>query len=109
MAAEPTSAGGELVFSIGRSSAKAKALRAAGVASLCAQSEQLPYAFVTVDGPVVVEETAADEELRARIAVRYLGDDLGPAYIESTKGGDNVLARLTPKHWRSNDYSRVTL
>jgi PPOX class probable F420-dependent enzyme len=101
--------GGELVFSIGRSSAKAKALRAAGVASLCAQSEQLPYAFVTVDGPVVVEETAADEELRARIAVRYLGDDLGPAYIESTKGGDNVLARLTPKHWRSNDYSRVTL
>lgn len=101
--------GGELVFSIGRSSAKAKALRAAGVASLCAQSEQLPYAFVTVDGPVVVEETAADEELRARIALRYLGDDLGSAYIESTKGGDNVLARLTPEHWRSNDYSRVTL
>jgi len=55
-----------------------------------------------------VEETAAGEELRVRIAVRYLGDDLGPAYIESTKGGDSVLVRLTPEHWRSNDYGRAT-
>jgi PPOX class probable F420-dependent enzyme len=100
--------GGEVAFSIGRHSAKAKALRAAGVASLCAQSEQLPYAFVTVDGRVVVEDTAADEELRARIAIRYLGDELGAAYIESTKGADSVLARLTPEHWRSNDYSRMS-
>lgn len=101
--------GGEVVFSIRRDSAKAKALRAAGVATLCAQSEQLPYAFVTVDGRVALEATAADEELRTRIAVRYLGDELGAAYIESTKGGDNVLARLTPEHWRSNDYSRISL
>ena len=99
--------GGEVVFSIGRHSVKAKALRAAGVASLCAQSEQLPYAFVTVDGRVVVEDTPADEELRTRIAFRYLGDELGAAYIKSTKGGDSVLARLTPEHWRSNDYSRT--
>jgi PPOX class probable F420-dependent enzyme len=100
--------GGEVLFSIGRDSAKAKALRAAGVASLCAQSEQLPYAFVTVDGRVVVEDTAADEELRSRIAIRYLGDELGAAYVDSTKGGDNVLVRLTPEHWRSNDYGRIS-
>ena len=100
--------GGDVVFTIGRNSAKAKALRAAGVASLCVQNEQLPYAFVTVDGPVVVGDTAADEGLRTRIAIRYLGQELGARYIESTKGGDNVLARLTPEHWRSNDYSRVS-
>jgi PPOX class probable F420-dependent enzyme len=99
--------GGDVAFSIGRGSAKAKALRAAGVASLCAQSEQLPYAFVTVDGPVVVVDAAADEDLRTQIAIRYLGDELGAAYIDSTKGGDNVLARLTPVHWRSNDYGKV--
>jgi hypothetical protein len=75
---------------------------------LCAQSEQLPYAFVTVDGPVVVADTAADEELRRRIAIRYLGDELGAAYVESTMGGDNVLVRLTPEHWRSNDYGRIS-
>ena len=100
--------GGDVVLTIGRDSAKAKALRTAGVASLCAQHEQLPYAFVTVDGPVVVGDTAADEDLRARIAIRYLGEELGAGYIESTKGGDNVVARLTPEHWRSNDYSRVS-
>ena len=100
--------GGDVLFTIGRNSAKAKALRAAGVASLCAQNEQLPYAFVTVDGPVVVGDTAADEGLRTRIANRYLGQELGAGYIESTKGSDNVLARLTPEHWRSNDYSRVS-
>ena len=99
--------GGEVVFNIGRNSAKAKALRAAGVASLCAQSEQLPYAFVTVDGPVVVEDAAADEELRKVIAVRYLGDELGASYVESTRGGDNVVARLTPERWRSNDFGRT--
>ena len=53
--------GGDVVFNIGRNSAKARALRAAGVASLCAEQEQLPYAFVTVDGPVVVDDTGADE------------------------------------------------
>jgi len=100
--------GGDVVFTIGRNSAKAKALRAAGVASLCAQDEQLPYAFVTVDGPVVVDDTAPDEDLRTRIAIRYMGQELGARYIESTKGGDAVAARLTPEHWRSNDYSRVS-
>ena len=100
--------GGDVVFTIGRNSAKAKALRTAGVASLCAQNEQLPYAFVTVDGPVVVGDTAADEVLRARIAIRYLGQELGASYIESTESSDNVLARLTPEHWRSNDYSRLS-
>jgi PPOX class probable F420-dependent enzyme len=99
--------GGEVVFSIGRKSAKAKALRAAGVATLYVQSEQIPYAFVTVDGRVVVGDTAAAEEVRTRLAIRYLGDELGAAYIESTKGGDSVLVRLTPEHWRSNDYSRT--
>ena len=99
--------GGDIVFNIGRDSAKAKALRAAGVASLCAQSEQLPYAFVTVDGRAIVED-AVDEELRARIAVRYLGDELAAAYLASTKGGDSVVGRLTPEHWRSNDYGRIS-
>jgi PPOX class probable F420-dependent enzyme len=100
--------GGDVVFTIGRTSAKANALRAAGVASLCVQKEQLPYAFVTVDGPVAVGDTAADEDLRTRIAVRYLGEELAAGYIESTRGSDNVLVRLTPEHWRSNDYSRVS-
>jgi hypothetical protein len=57
---------------------------------------------------VVVDDTAANEGVRTHIAIRYLGQELGARYIESTKGGDNVLGRLTPEHWRSNDYSRVS-
>jgi hypothetical protein len=70
------------------------------------QTEELPYAFVTVDGPTVVEDDV-DEELRVSLAVRYLGADWGAAYAEDTKGPENVLARLTPERWRSNDYSKV--
>jgi PPOX class probable F420-dependent enzyme len=99
--------GGEVHFVIGRSSEKARLLAAAGRASFCAQSEDLPYAFVTVDGPVVVDD-GVDEELRISLAVRYLGTELGAAYAESTKGPENVLARLTPERWRSNDYSKIT-
>ena len=99
--------GDDVVFVIGRNGAKAAALRAAGRASLCAQSEDLPYAFVTVDGPVIVED-GVDDELRAQLAVRYLGEQLAKGYIESTRGADSVLARLTPQRWRSNDYSKFT-
>jgi PPOX class probable F420-dependent enzyme len=99
--------GGDVVISVERHGAKAKALRATGVASLCAQSDELPYAFVTVDGPVVVEE-GADIEFREQLAVRYLGEELGAAYVESSKDMDTVVARLTPAHWRSNDYSKVS-
>jgi PPOX class probable F420-dependent enzyme len=99
--------GGEVCFVIGRSSEKARVLTTAGRASFCAQTEDLPYAFVTVDGRVAIDD-GVDEELRVSIAVRYLGPDLGAAYAESTKGPDNVLARLTPESWRSNDYSKVS-
>jgi PPOX class probable F420-dependent enzyme len=100
--------GADVRFVIGRDSEKARLLAAAGRASFSAQSEDLPYAFVTVDGPVVVDD-GVDEELRVSLAVRYLGEELGAAYAESTKDHDSVLARLTPERWRSNDYSKVTL
>jgi PPOX class probable F420-dependent enzyme len=99
--------GGEVLFTIGRDSEKAGLLAASGRASLCAQREDLPYAFVTVDGPVTLGD-GADEELRTAVASRYLGAELGAAYVESTKGSPNVLVRLAPRRWRSNDYSRIT-
>ena len=41
-------------------SLKARALRAAGRASLCVQRETFPYAYVTVEGPVAfVDATGA--------------------------------------------------
>jgi uncharacterized protein len=98
-------AGGAVEFVIGTSSEKARVLRASGRASLCAQREEVPYAYVTVDGPV--EFGAADEAVRTDIATRYLGAELGAQYVVETAHVDDVLVRLQPARWRTTDYSKV--
>ena len=65
--------GGDVRVIVGATSQKAELVRAAGVASLCAQSEAMPYRFVTVEGPTVLEGGADD--IAFEMAARYLGDD----------------------------------
>jgi Pyridoxamine 5'-phosphate oxidase len=48
--------GGQVSVITGRDSRKARALRAAGRMTLCAQDEAPPYRYVSVEGPVVFEE-----------------------------------------------------
>lgn len=98
--------GGDVLISTGAESVKARLLAAAGRASLCVQREELPYAFVSVDGPVAL--TGPDEAERARLAERYLGE-LAGAYIDDTKDTASTMVRLTPERWRTQDYSNVEL
>ena len=98
--------GGDVVISIGPESEKARLLAATERASLCAQREELPYVFVTVEGPVTI--SPGDDAERARLAERYLGE-LAARYLEATKGEETVIARLTPERWRTQDYSQITL
>jgi PPOX class probable F420-dependent enzyme len=97
--------GGDVVLSTGRGSVKARLLATAGRASFCVQREELPYAFVTVEGPVEVGDH--DAELRARLAERYLGE-LAATYLQATEGEDSVRVRLTPERWRTQDYGHVS-
>jgi PPOX class probable F420-dependent enzyme len=101
------SPGGAIELNTASDSEKARLLTAAGRASLCAQSEALPYAYVTVEGPVEIAETTA--EAREDIAVRYLGADLGAQYVASTADVDNVIVRLHPDRWRTVDYAKLEL
>jgi PPOX class probable F420-dependent enzyme len=101
------SPGGDIELNTARDSEKARLLTAAGRASLCAQSEALPYAYVTVEGPIELAETTADA--REDIAVRYLGDELGAAYVTSTADVDDVIVRLRPERWRTVDYAKLEL
>ena len=48
--------GGTVNVSTGRGTRKALAVEAAGRVSLCAQDERPPYKYVTVEGPVVMED-----------------------------------------------------
>jgi len=95
--------GGDVRVIVGRDSQKAELVRAAAVASLCAQAEAMPYRFVTVEGSASIEEGARD--LAFEMAARYLGDQLAKGYVATTSDHDSVVVRLTPLRWRTQDYS----
>lgn len=99
--------GGDVELMTEDESLKGRLLRSAGRAALTVQRETFPYAYVTVDGPVTLDEPADNDLLD--IATRYLGPDGGRAYVEGTPAADNVLVRITPERWFSTDYSALDL
>jgi uncharacterized protein len=92
-------------FNTERTSAKADLLAAAGRATLLVQREEPPYAYVAVDGPIEIVETSY--EARIDLAVRYLGERAGNAFVGATLDVDDVMVRLTPTRWRTTDYAKV--
>jgi len=98
--------GGLVGVITGRSSRKGLAIAAAGRMSLCAQDENPPYRYVSVEGPVVIAEL--DFEERLAMARRYLGPDGGDRYVASNPdpAGENVMIRMTPEHWLTVDYGK---
>lgn len=96
--------GGEVMFMTGTNAAKTRALREAGRATLVAQREGLPYAYVAIEGPLVIEPASRSES--AAIAVRYLGEALGSQYMQGSQDGASVKVRLKPERWRSEDYGK---
>ena len=58
--------------------------------SLCVQDENPPYAYVSVEGPII-DIADDDHELHEiPMAIRYLGD----------KGGRDYIASLPPSEWK---------
>ena len=62
--------GGEVRIITGRTSRKGKLLERMGRFSLCAQTETLPYKYVSVEGPIVAVEAADLERDRRPLARR---------------------------------------
>jgi nitroimidazol reductase NimA-like FMN-containing flavoprotein (pyridoxamine 5'-phosphate oxidase superfamily) len=98
--------GGQVSVITGRSSRKGRAIRAAGRMSLCAQDEKPPYRYVSVEGPVVIEDL--DPAERLAMARRYLGAEGGDQYVASNPdpAGENMMIRMRPEHWLSVDYGQ---
>jgi nitroimidazol reductase NimA-like FMN-containing flavoprotein (pyridoxamine 5'-phosphate oxidase superfamily) len=99
--------GGDIVLITARDSRKARLIRQAGRFSLCVQSTEVPYRYVSVEGPVtVIDESVTPDERRA-FASRYLGEEGGDRYIASTEEATArmIRIRMRPEVWLSEDQS----
>jgi PPOX class probable F420-dependent enzyme len=96
--------GGDVEVITSGSSVKARLLERAGRAALCAQQEELPYKYVSVEGPVTVEPLDDAASAIEPIAIRYLGEQLGRDYAANSIGDDQVLVRLRIERWLTVDY-----
>ena len=96
--------GGTVQIGMNGSSRKAELLRAAGRATLTVQTEDPPYKYVAVEGPVTVQRTRRDD---LQMATRYLGEQMGRWYAENNPStAEAVVAVLTPQHWRTHDFGK---
>ena len=90
---------------IGPTSRKGKLAKVGMRVSLVAQSEALPYKYVSVEGPIAAIEPSAAHELQA-MAIRYLGDEQGKAYAAASSS-DNVTVRIDIERWLTVDYGKA--
>ena len=102
--------GGLLWLVTSRQSRKGQLLERAKRFSLCVQTEEMPYKYVSVEGPIISIERA-DAEIHFRpMAHRFLGKVDGDAYTDSIQDDpetrDSILVRMKPERWFSVDYSR---
>ena len=86
-------------------SIKGKLLAAVTRISLCAQSEAPPYQYVSVEGPFVIEPVQPGQLLA--MAQRYLGEEMGKAYVDGSGAGASCVVRLQPEQWLTVDYSQA--
>ena len=93
----------------GPSSRKGVALERAGRYSLVAQQEEMPYRYVSVEGPIV-EVREADREKDTRLmAHRYFGKQFGDAYVDGQAEEEtSFVYRMQPERWLTVDYAKLT-
>lgn len=103
--------GGEVVVVTDRGSRKGRLLSPGTHVSLCVQTETAPYQYVSVEGPIVSIEPSDVERDTRPLAHRYLGPELGDAYVAATSGaadaGGSVVVRIRPERWLSVDYRKA--
>jgi PPOX class probable F420-dependent enzyme len=101
--------GGEIILVTGRDSRKAQLIRQAGRVTVCVQTQEMPYRYASVEGPVTAIEDAVTVEQRWELARRYLGPEGADGYIEATRDvTDRMCAiHIRPEHWLTRDYTKA--
>ena len=90
-----------------RGQLKTELLRRAGRFSVCIQTYQVPYRYVSAEGAIVAIEPIPASEREAMVA-RYLSLEQGTMYLRRTEAvaSDDVAVRMRPERWRTVDFSR---
>jgi len=89
--------GDSIVFNTGRDTAKGRSLARDPRVSLCVDLEEMPYAFVQVQGEAELSEDPA-ELLRTATAVaaRYVGDERAEQFGKRNAVPGELIVRLRP-------------
>jgi PPOX class probable F420-dependent enzyme len=98
-------ANGHVRIMTGTSSRKARLIERTGAVTLVVQREEPPYQYVVVEGTVIDTTTPAPAEVEESIAIRYLGEEGGRAFVRSMQGVEEVLFTIRPDRWLSADFS----
>ncbi|MFQ5472931.1 MAG: pyridoxamine 5'-phosphate oxidase family protein [Dehalococcoidia bacterium] len=91
----------------GRTSRKGIALDKARRFSLVAQTEEAPYKYVSVEGPIVDVRPADREKDTRPMAHRYLGTQVGDAYVDSQPADESHVYVMQPERWLTVDYTKL--
>ena len=97
--------GGNIRINTGASSRKAKLIERAGTVTLVVQHEEPPYQYVVVEGTVVDITKPTPVDVREAVAIRYLGEEGGRAFVKSLEGQESVLFTIRPDRWITADFS----
>ena len=97
--------GGDIRVNTGASSRKAKLIEQAGAVTLVVQHEEPPYQYVVVEGTVVDTTKPTPLDVREEIAIRYLGEEGGRAFVRALDSQTTVLFTIRPDRWLTADFS----
>ena len=97
--------GGNIRLMTGASTRKARLIERAGAVTLVVQHEEPPYQYVVVEGTIVETTKHVPAELQESIAIRYLGEEGGRAFVRSMEGVEEVLFTIRPDRWLTADFT----
>lgn len=97
--------GGNILVNSGVTARKTKLIERAGVVTLVVQREEPPYQYVVVEGTVVDTATPAPLEVREAVAIRYLGEEGGRAFVQGMADRPGILFTIRPDRWITADFT----
>ena len=89
---------GDIYFTTGRDSVKAKNIQRDSRVSICVDDQTPPFSFVSICGNAKLIPYRQKEVLKwaTKIAERYMGKKNAKAYGERNSGEDEVVVRIRP-------------